>query len=170
MSAEESRKVVSRAVMDEEFRNTLFSNPDKALAGYELTPEEVSALRSIPAETIDEFANNLDERISMSLLGFGEFAMGDGVYGEMTMGDQVSGDVATGDLVAGDVATGDLVAGDVATGDFVGGEVVSGEVVSGEVVAGDVAAGDAAASAGRSWVARLAGALGFGAGGDQKVY
>ena len=54
MSAEESRKVVSRAVIDEEFRNTLFSNPDKALEGYDLTPEEVSALRSIPAETIDD--------------------------------------------------------------------------------------------------------------------
>ena len=60
MSAEESRKVVSRAVMDEEFRNTLFSDPDKALVGYDLTPEEINALRSIPAETIDNFANNLE--------------------------------------------------------------------------------------------------------------
>ena len=68
MSAKETRKVVSLAVMDEEFRNTLFSDPDKARVGYDLTPEEINALRSIPAETIDEFANNLDERISMSLL------------------------------------------------------------------------------------------------------
>ena len=30
MSTESARKVVSRAVTDEEFRNLLFSNPDKA--------------------------------------------------------------------------------------------------------------------------------------------
>ena len=42
MSAEESRKVVSRAVMEEDFRNQLFSDPDTALVGYDLTPEEQS--------------------------------------------------------------------------------------------------------------------------------
>ena len=81
MSAEESRKVVSRAVMDEDFRNQLFSDPDKALVGYDLTPDEINALRSIPAETIDEFSNNLDERISMSLLYFGADLMGGAVEG-----------------------------------------------------------------------------------------
>ena len=95
MSAEETRKVVSRAVMDEEFRNTLFSNPDKALEGYDLTPEEINALRSIPAETIDEFANNLDERISMSLVAFGEMAMGDFASGDFASGDMASGDFAS---------------------------------------------------------------------------
>ncbi len=68
MSAKEARKVVTRAVTDNNFRELLFENPDKALAGYQLTPVEVEALRGIPSETIDDFANNLDERISMTLL------------------------------------------------------------------------------------------------------
>jgi hypothetical protein len=71
MSKEESRKVVNRAVMDEEFRLTLYSDPEKALAGYDLSDEEKSVLRSIPAETIDAFANELEERISLSLLALG---------------------------------------------------------------------------------------------------
>jgi hypothetical protein len=66
MSTEDTRKVVSRAVRDEEYRKTLYSDPERALQGYDLTPEEVNALRAIPAETIDDFANNLDERISLS--------------------------------------------------------------------------------------------------------
>ncbi len=68
MSAKEARKVVTRAVTDNNFRELLFENPDKALAGYQLTPVEVEALRGIHSESIDDFANNLDERISMSLL------------------------------------------------------------------------------------------------------
>ena len=81
MSKKDARKVVSKAVTDEEFRQTLFGDPDKALEGYDLTEEEVSALRSIPAETIDDFANNLDERLSMSLLAFGAEAFGTEAYG-----------------------------------------------------------------------------------------
>ncbi len=68
MSASEARKVVGKAVRDETFRSQLFSDPDAALAGYDLTAEEKSALRGIPAETLDDFANNLDDRISMSLI------------------------------------------------------------------------------------------------------
>ena len=71
MSKEESRKVVNRAVMDEEFRLTLYSDPDKALAEYALSDEEKSVLRAIPAETIDAYANELEERISLSLLALG---------------------------------------------------------------------------------------------------
>ena len=71
MSKEESRKVVNRAVMDEVFRLNLYSDPDKALAEYALSDEEKSVLRSIPAETIDSYANELEERISLSLLALG---------------------------------------------------------------------------------------------------
>ena len=71
MSKEESRKVVNRAVIEEEFRLALYNEPEKALAGYDLTDEEKSVLRSIPAETIDAFANELEERISLSLLALG---------------------------------------------------------------------------------------------------
>lgn len=71
MSTEHARKVVSRAVIDATFRNLLFSDPEKALAGYDLTEEESQALRSIPSETMDDFSSKLEERISMSLIAFG---------------------------------------------------------------------------------------------------
>ena len=36
MSKKDARKVVSKAVTDEEFRQTLFGDPDKALVCYDL--------------------------------------------------------------------------------------------------------------------------------------
>ena len=66
MSKENTRKIVSRAVTDENFRRELFSNPDRIFGEYDLTEDERQALRSIPAETMDDFANQLEKRISMS--------------------------------------------------------------------------------------------------------
>ena len=64
MSQEAVQAVIGKAVLDSEFREALFADPDEALEGYELTEEEVAALKSIDAETIESFAGSLDERIS----------------------------------------------------------------------------------------------------------
>jgi hypothetical protein len=56
--------VIGKAVADSRFREELFANPDQALSGFELTEEEIAALKNIDAETMESFAGTLDERIS----------------------------------------------------------------------------------------------------------
>jgi hypothetical protein len=74
MSKEALQAVIGKAVLDSEFREALFADPDQALEGYELTEEEVAALKAIDAETMESFAGSLDERISKAWIagaGFG---------------------------------------------------------------------------------------------------
>jgi hypothetical protein len=70
MSKEALQAVIGKAVMDSEFREALFADPDQAVEGYELTEEEVAALKAIDAETVESFAGSLDERISKAHLQF----------------------------------------------------------------------------------------------------
>jgi hypothetical protein len=79
MSREAVQAVIGKAVTESEFRELLFANPDEALEGYELTEEEVAALKAIDAETMESFAGDLDERISRMLIagaGFGDAGVG----------------------------------------------------------------------------------------------
>jgi hypothetical protein len=62
------QEVIGKAVTDSEFREALFANPDEALAGYELTEDEIAALKSVDAETMESFAGSLDERISKAFV------------------------------------------------------------------------------------------------------
>jgi hypothetical protein len=71
MSKEAMEAVVGKAVLDSEFRQVLFANPEEALAGYELTEQEIAALKSFDAETIDSFADTLDEHISKVVVASG---------------------------------------------------------------------------------------------------
>ena len=68
MSAENLGKVVARAVEDPKFRELLFSEPDKALQEFELTPEETATLKSLAPEQFDSAASELDKRISKNRL------------------------------------------------------------------------------------------------------
>ncbi|NIV38151.1 MAG: hypothetical protein GWN58_54670 [Anaerolineae bacterium] len=68
MSKQEVQEVIGRAVTDSEFRKALFADPDEALAGYELTEDEIVALKSVDAETMKSFAGSLDERISKAFV------------------------------------------------------------------------------------------------------
>ena len=68
MSKEAVQAVIGKAVMESEFRELLFANPDQALEGYELTDEEMAALKAIDAETMESFAGSLDERISKAFV------------------------------------------------------------------------------------------------------
>ena len=60
--------VIGKAVLDSQFREVLFANPEEALAEYDLTEEETTALRAIDFETMESFAGTLDERISKTYL------------------------------------------------------------------------------------------------------
>ena len=59
MSQNATEAVLGRCVMDAGYRILLFADPNRALAGYELTKEERAALLSIDAETLDAFAERL---------------------------------------------------------------------------------------------------------------
>jgi hypothetical protein len=64
MSQKAVQNLIGRAVMDEAFRTLLFSDPDKAFEGYDLTEEEKKILRALDAEEVASFAGKLDERIT----------------------------------------------------------------------------------------------------------
>jgi hypothetical protein len=80
MSKEAVETVIGRAVLESDFREALFASPQEALASYELTTEEVAALKTIDAETMETLAGTLDERISKAdwagILAFGSVDAG----------------------------------------------------------------------------------------------
>ncbi len=71
MSKEAVQKVIGRAIADQTFRNLLLNNPDQALAGFDLTAEEISALKGIDRESLSAGTAELEARISKSMLLFG---------------------------------------------------------------------------------------------------
>jgi hypothetical protein len=64
MSQQAVQNLIGRAVMDKTFRELLFSDPDKAFKGYDLTEEEKTILRNLDADEVAGFAGKLDERIT----------------------------------------------------------------------------------------------------------
>jgi hypothetical protein len=62
MMSDTERLVLERAIDDEQFRLLLFSQPEEALAGYDLTEEERNRLSGLNQENFDEFAGPLDPR------------------------------------------------------------------------------------------------------------
>ena len=64
MSRQTVEQILGRAMMDQEFRQSLFSNPDTTLQEFDLTEQELSSLKSLDAESLDSAAGALDERIS----------------------------------------------------------------------------------------------------------
>jgi hypothetical protein len=64
MSQDAVSQIIGRAVTDAGFRQMLFSNPDQALQGYSLTPDELEALRNLKQEDLEDFSTKLDSRIT----------------------------------------------------------------------------------------------------------
>ncbi len=68
MSAKSVENVLSRAMSDKSFADALFSNPDQALAGYELTAEEKANLKGMDRTAVGKYAAAApEERKSMAL-------------------------------------------------------------------------------------------------------
>jgi hypothetical protein len=59
--------VISRATIDEEFCLVLFADPDVGLTGYELTDDEVAALKAVDAESLDACAGEVGRRVLLRL-------------------------------------------------------------------------------------------------------
>lgn len=57
-------QIIGRAVIDAEFRETLFSNPEQALEDYNLTDDEKEALKNLKQEDLEDFSTKLDSRIT----------------------------------------------------------------------------------------------------------
>ncbi len=68
MSTEAVQEVIRRAVADETFRNLLLTNPDQALAGLDLSAEEVSVLKGLDRDSLSTGAGELEARISKSMV------------------------------------------------------------------------------------------------------
>lgn len=63
MSKESISEILAKAITNQEYRDVLFAKPDVALAGYNLTEEEVNALKKIDRETFDSAAAELKDRV-----------------------------------------------------------------------------------------------------------
>ena len=66
MSKEHLTTIVSRALTDATYRAQLLSEPEKALADYELDDQERKMLRSLPTDAFDELTMDLEDRQSKS--------------------------------------------------------------------------------------------------------
>ena len=64
MSQKAVEQVIGRMVTDAEFRKLVFSDPDKALAKYDLTADERQAILALKSKDVEHFAGKLDKRIS----------------------------------------------------------------------------------------------------------
>lgn len=64
MSQEVVIDVIIKALTEVEFRSKLFTDPDEALAEYDLTDEEKKGLSALKEDAFDQFATVLGERIS----------------------------------------------------------------------------------------------------------
>ncbi len=62
MSKASVEAIITKAMQDPSFRKQLQQNPDAALRGYDLTPEEVTAIKNRDAKKLAAWG--VDERIS----------------------------------------------------------------------------------------------------------
>jgi hypothetical protein len=66
MSRQALEAIVGRAILDAEFRLAFFANPDAAVLGYELSEEEMAALKRLDAENLDACGDSLGRRVAMN--------------------------------------------------------------------------------------------------------
>jgi hypothetical protein len=64
MSHKDVEQIVSRAVVDEQFRELLFTSPNEALAGHDLTADERQALQGLSREKFDNALGDLELRFA----------------------------------------------------------------------------------------------------------
>lgn len=63
MSRKMLEKIIGRAAMDSEFRHKMIKNPETALQDYNLTEEQILAIKAIPPDALDRFAKQLIQSI-----------------------------------------------------------------------------------------------------------
>jgi len=65
-SANKMQRIISMAITDDGFRKKFFHDVVVACrgVGFDLTPQEIAALRNLKEDAVEKFANSLDERIT----------------------------------------------------------------------------------------------------------
>jgi hypothetical protein len=74
MSTETVQKIIIKAVTDEDYRELLFSEPDKALEGFELSDEEIASLKALERDQFNASIGELEERMSRAGIGLGSLS------------------------------------------------------------------------------------------------
>ena len=64
MSTEVVKQIIERAIVDLDFRQLLFADPEMAMTDYDLTTEEVDLLKALSLDHLESFAGDLEDRIS----------------------------------------------------------------------------------------------------------
>ena len=60
-------EIIGRAAMDIQFRREMLEDPETAFEEYELTAEQIAALKAIPADALERFAHRLIESIGKEI-------------------------------------------------------------------------------------------------------
>ncbi len=63
MSKQSLESAIGKAILDIEFRNTLFAFPDEALADFDLSAAEKNMLKRVDCETLELLAKTLNMRL-----------------------------------------------------------------------------------------------------------
>jgi hypothetical protein len=71
MSKQALQSALDRAIDDADFRSQLASDPNTALAGYDLSPDERTAFMSADQGQLEQHLGPLDDRTSKSVMPFG---------------------------------------------------------------------------------------------------
>ncbi len=58
-------RIIGRAAMDLKFRKRMFEDPEIAFQEYDLTQEQITALKAIPTDALERFACQLTKSIDM---------------------------------------------------------------------------------------------------------
>ena len=68
---DELRTIAGKALADPAFREKLLADPEAAVkeAGFDLTPEQVEALKGMNREQLETGLSDLDERLTMGCWG-----------------------------------------------------------------------------------------------------
>ena len=69
MSLQSVQNVIGKAAVDRDYRELLFSKPDEALAGQDLSADEVACLKGLSREKFDAVAGELEEKILAEAVG-----------------------------------------------------------------------------------------------------
>ncbi|HUH95922.1 MAG TPA: Os1348 family NHLP clan protein [Anaerolineales bacterium] len=64
MSDQAIRKVIGQAIGDTAYRDLLFTDPDSAIQGLDLTPEEVQFVKNFKRDKFEAATSEMEERIS----------------------------------------------------------------------------------------------------------
>ena len=75
MALQGVQSVIGKAAVDRAYRELLFSKPDEALAGHDLSADEVACLKGLSREKFDAVAGELEEKILAEAVGGAAAAM-----------------------------------------------------------------------------------------------